>query len=447
MKRILLVTLGLSLLAGCNSEEILSNSPTYYGSAKAILDANCVSCHQPGDIAPFRLDTYEAASSIHKSVIWSVETKTMPPWPPSNDCTEYQHNRSLPDEELATLRAWSDGGALEGDPSEEPAPADDDGGELRVDLTLQMTEAYVPQTSPDDYRCVLVDWPEAQNKFVTGFQVLPDRRDMVHHVIAYVASPDAAGAYRSLDEGEAGVGYSCYGGPGGSNGGLGSSVRWLASWAPGGGARPFPEGTGIEVEPGSLLILQMHYNTLTVEPALDQSSIEFQLDTAVERPALVLPFTNIQWVLGTEPMHIPAGVADVSHETHRDLSNWALSYIASSIGLSDGDDFTVHSVGGHMHQLGTRISTWVERSDGSSECLLDIPDWDFSWQGSYELAKPVTIRPGDETWLECHWDNTEENQAIVDGEAVTPADVGWGDGTSDEMCLGVYYITAAEPPN
>ena len=105
MKRTLLLTLALSLLTGCSSEELPSDSPTYYGAAKAILDANCVSCHQPGDIAPFRLDSYESASSIHKSVVWSVENKSMPPWPPSADCTEYQHSKSLPDEDLATLRA------------------------------------------------------------------------------------------------------------------------------------------------------------------------------------------------------------------------------------------------------------------------------------------------------------------------------------------------------
>jgi hypothetical protein len=95
-----------------------------------------------------------------------------------------------------------------------------------------------------------------------------------------------------------------------------------------------------------------------------------------------------------------------------------------------------------MHQLGTRISTWVDRADGTTECLLEIPDWDFGWQGAYELAEPVTIRPGDITSLQCHWDNTLGNQAIVDGVPMQPQDVTWGDQTTDEMCLAVYFITA-----
>jgi hypothetical protein len=390
------------------------------------------------------VDTYEAAAEVHRMLGASVEAKTMPPWPPSDDCTEYNHNTSLSDEDIATLSAWSEGGALEGDPSDtpDPLPSDNESRELRVDLTLQMPEAYVPQSSPDDYRCLLIDWPEESNTFVTGFQVLPDRRDMVHHVIAFVVSPDSVATYESLDDDAEGMGYPCYGGPGGPNGGLGGGVRWLASWAPGGDGRSFPEGTGIEVEPGSAIVVQMHYNTLTVEPATDQSSIQFRLDDAVDHPAIVMPFTHIGWLIGSEPMTIPAGAQDVMHETAEDLSDWALTYLASSIGLSDGDEFVIHTVAGHMHQLGTRISTWVDRADGTTECLLEIPDWDFGWQGAYELIEPVTIRPGDITSLQCHWDNTLGNQAIVDGVPMQPQDVTWGDQTTDEMCLAVYFITA-----
>jgi hypothetical protein len=52
----------------------------------------------------------------------------------------------------------------------------------------------------------------------------------------------------------------------------------------------------------------------------------------------------------------------------------------------------------------------------------------------------VRFSPGDELRIECHWDNSPENQPIVGGQQQVPQDVGWGEGTSDEMCLGGFYV-------
>ncbi len=73
--------------------------------------------------------------------------------------------------------------------------------------------------------------------------------------------------------------------------------------------------------------------------------------------------------------------------------------------------------------------------------MLDIPRWDFAWQRNYGFKEPYTLNSGDKIGLECHWDNSPENQPWVDGEQVSPPDINWGEGTGDEMCLGVYYIT------
>ncbi|MEE2830565.1 MAG: monooxygenase [Myxococcota bacterium] len=444
---VLILVCSLSLVA-CETEPgegFDGDAPTYYADAKPILDARCVTCHALGDIAPFVLDDYQQAFEARGAIAASVEAGTMPPWPPADDCQSYEHDRSLTGAERDLLLAWVEAGAPEGDPSDAPpdSSGDSEEREMRVDLTLQLDEPYVPQSSPDDYRCMVVEWPEDETRFITGFEVVPDRREMVHHVIAFSANAAAADTYRALDAEEEGQGYTCYGGPGGNGAGLGSGVRWVASWAPGPAGRVFTEGTGIEVEPGSVIILQMHYNTLTVEPMADQSRIELMLESEVERPATVMPFTDIGWVLGTDPMTIPPHEADVVHSTSRDIAATALDYRAASIGLSDGDDFVVHATGLHMHQLGTQIRTWLQRADGSVECLLDIPAWDFGWQGAYSLSEPVTVRAGDRMFLECHWDNTVENQVIIDGDPLPPREVSWGDQTTDEMCLAIYYITGA----
>lgn len=47
---------------------------------------------------------------------------------------------------------------------------------------------------------------------------------------------------------------------------------------------------------------------------------------------------------------------------------------------------------------------------------------------------------GDTIKLDCWYDNSEANQPIVDGQPKQPETVGWGEGTYDEMCLGVLYV-------
>ena len=74
-----------------------------------------------------------------------------------------------------------------------------------------------------------------------------------------------------------------------------------------------------------------------------------------------------------------------------------------------------------------------------------IDDWNFHWQGSYGFTRPEILRRGDQLSVECHWDNTQANQPIIDGTPKPPANVTWGEGTNDEMCLG-FFLTAAAPP-
>jgi len=73
----------------------------------------------------------------------------------------------------------------------------------------------------------------------------------------------------------------------------------------------------------------------------------------------------------------------------------------------------IQAVNLHMHFLGSRGRIGIQRSDGSWDCLLDIPEWDYHWSSWYQLAQPVQFNPGDMLYVECHWDNTAANQAPV----------------------------------
>jgi len=62
--------------------------------------------------------------------------------------------------------------------------------------------------------------------------------------------------------------------------------------------------------------------------------------------------------------------------------------------------------------------------------------YDFDNQALRPLAKPVTVRPGDVLRVTCTHD-VGLRKLLPALRDVPPRYVVWGDGTSDEMCLGL----------
>ncbi len=405
-----------------------SPPPTWHRDIAPLVKAKCEGCHVEGGIAPFALQTYAQVFALRDAVRASVELRSMPPWPPDADCTDYQQVRALSVEQILLLSRWVEEGAPEGDPSEapaEPAPTANAGGLSRVDARLEMPLAYTPQQRPDEYRCFLMDWPYTDVRYVTGIRGEPGNAAIVHHLIAFVARPDQVAKAQALDEAEAGPGYTCFGGPGLND----DRAGWLGTWVPGSLGMDFPEGTGLRVEPGSKVILQVHYNQSGTRGGSDRSAFALKTDSTVEKQAFLQPWANPTWVSKPETMRIPAGQRDTVHTWKLDPTPY-LSNLTGGV-YPNNTPITVYSVALHQHTLGTSSKLEIVRRSGAKECLLDIPRWDFHWQGQYPLAQPKVLNPGDSLALECHWDNS----------ALGAVDVNWGEGTGDEMCLGVFYMT------
>lgn len=426
-------TLGLGLVACSGAspepEPAIASGPTYRADVKPIVDARCVPCHQAEGAAPFALTTYEQVKEARFAIAAAVESGEMPPWHAADDCADYVADRSLTEAQIETLVSFAEGEGVEGTEDAPPLDVGPSFALSRVDLALTPSEPYLPRLEAgDDYRCFVLDWPEAAATHVTGLRVTPGDTGSVHHAIAFVASPAQAPAILALDAGEEGPGYTCYGGPQ-------APASWLGVWVPGTGGADYPAGTGIEVEPGSKVILQVHYGAHGGEPVPDLTSLEVRLDAEVAKKAWIQPWLDPAW-MGEGGMVLPAGDADVSHAAAFD----------PGLFLTQGEPLVIYSLGLHMHQLGRSGRVWVERaassaSGGGTECLLEIPRWDFHWQGAYGLVEPRTIFPGDRLGIECHWDNSAANQPIFEGERQLPRNVEWGEGTLDEMCMAALYVT------
>jgi hypothetical protein len=417
---------------------------TYHADARAIIEAKCINCHVDGSIAPFALTDYQHVKDNAASAKSAIEQGTMPPWHPDEACNDYRYDRSLSQDERDTLLAFFGGDMQEGDPADYVAPQLDS-ITVNADLSLEMAEAYTPQVQPDDHRCFIIEWPETETKYITAYQIVPGRSDVVHHVIVFKVAPGAADAYRAMAEAEAGAGYECFGGPAanGSGGAAQANASMIGAWVPGSAGGRLPSGTGLAVEPGSLFVMQMHYNTQTAKPAPDQTTLQVELVDTVDKPGVAQLFTKIEW-LSAGGMPIPAGDKAVTLKTEISVDQF-MGFTGGwdELGLAPGSDIVIHAAGLHMHRLGQWSRATVKHADGSESCLIEIDDWDFDWQGQYALRQPITMNAGkDSLTLSCTWDNSQANQPFVDGKQATPQDVEWGDGSGAEMCLTALFITA-----
>ena len=427
---LLVLGLALSMSLGCadpgeKKSETETQALTYHKDVRPLLEQHCTSCHVKGGLAPFPLTSFKLLDTYKDKVVTSVKNRTMPPWHADKACgVDYKHDISLSDAEIQTFTKWLEEGAKEGDEKDYKTPtAKENSTQLpRVDLKLKIETPYNQKKFPDDYHCFVMDWPHKTTKYVTGFHVVPGNEAIVHHVIIYLVTPDQVAAYSKLDAAEDGPGYTCYGGSGGPSRG------WLGAWAPGGPAAPYPEGTGIKIEPGSKIVMQVHYNSFTPKPDADQTVVELMLSDKVEKEARIIPFTNPAW-LDSKKMKIAANDKEAFHEFSVKLA----AYVKAEV--------DIHSASLHLHTLGKSGNIFIEREDGSEECLLNIKNWDFNWQRSYGFKKVRTLGMNDKLGIRCTWDNSQANQPYANGKQIESKDVYWGEGTTDEMCLGVLYVT------
>lgn len=404
---------------------------TYHRDVRPIVEAKCAVCHEEGGIAPFPLGDYQSVKAVAAAALFSLHNRTMPPWPPTEGYTPFVQSQGLTREQNYIISDWLAGDMEVGNPSDYVAPALVSKGEaLTFNISEKLPQPYTPTLRPDDHRCFAIPWPEEEFTYVIGVDVTPDQIDEVHHVIVSIAEPEDAATYYAAGGEDGRPGWHCLG-MGGVDGA--PFPRQIGGWVPGAGRDPSPTGLGTGVEPGSVMIVQMHYNTLVAEPKPDQSVIRVATTDQVERPARGFLITDPAW-LSEGNMLIPAGDPDVSHEIFLPATLLA-RFFGESAGISENDSWVLHQGFLHMHGLGTDARTTLYRADGTKQVILDIRDWDFNWQGTYFFDREMLIQPGDYIKLECTWDNSQENQEFVNGVQQTAKDTQWGDGTGDEMCL------------
>jgi hypothetical protein len=333
--------------------------------------------------------------------------------------------------------------------------------------SVTMAKAHLPSApnkGTDDYRCFLLDPKVKEDSIVRSIEFIPQRKDYVHHAIIFRVTE--ADIPEAIAKDKSGIGWPCFGGT--SLGGMMStfvSSPWISSWAPGGRKDVAPAGYGTPFKKGERFVLQVHYNLLAATDGkieTDQSTIRME---AV--PAKGSNIKQLQLELFAAPVELacPPGVTGPLCDRRQSMLDLAsrtdplsaqqanaLNYICGQNpnrpmpSLTSRCDrvmnkyFSIVAAGPHMHLLGRSLKMTLNPGRADAKTILDVPYYNFDDQSATYLKTPIAVNPGDTIRVECTFDPTLR-QKIPQLMSLEPRYVTWGEGSSDEMCLGVLSGT------
>ena len=252
-----------------------------------------------------------------------------------------------------------------------------------ADFTVDMGVDYMPDTSlTDDYHCFLIDLQRQDDRMIVGYRITPGNGRTVHHVITSLFAASDRAALEALDAavararpgGRAWADRSRRTAPPRPDGSLGA-------WVPGVSSVLMPAGTATALHAGDLAV-----DAGSLQPAggarprphEDRGEAGAGRDRGVAAAARDL-------APGAPPAR-PAGESG-RHRAGDRAARRTSGRRGSSTRTARP---ALVAVAGHMHLLGTHIT--LERTNAAGKTtLLDIPAWDFHWQGSYQLATPIAI--------------------------------------------------------
>lgn len=397
-------------------------SQTWADNVAPILFNKCASCHRPEGIAPFSLLTYTDAFTYRQSISAAVSSKHMPPWPPDDNYVHFTGARTLSAAEISTIVNWVNNGGASGTIANAPPPPPAPTSTLGTpDTVLRMPNYTSTAANGDIYQCFVLPLRLPAGKFVSAMEVVPGNSAIVHHVLVF-QDTTANHAAQQLDNASPGAGYTSFGGIGVS------SAIMMDAWVPGQTVKKLPTIFGKRVYPNSDIVIQVHYPRGS-SGRLDSTKVRiYYNNNTAARDIRIEPIMNhLAPTLVNGPLTIPANTTRTFEE------RFTIPAFLKA---------TVLTVGPHMHLIGQSIKSFANKPNGDTIRFIDIPHWDFHWQGQYYFQKPVIVDGGSTIRAFATYNNTTSNPHNPNNP---PQTVNLGEATTDEMML-VYFAFAAYQP-
>lgn len=332
-----------------------------------------------------------------------------------------------------------------------------------VSYKVLMPNKYQPKGNnggTDDYRCFLIDPKVKENSILTQIQFKPQIELIVHHAILFRLPAADVSKAKALDPKN--QGWPCFGGSG-----VGTMFQsfltspWLSAWVPGRNTDNAPAGYGYPFNKGDQIVLQVHYNLLQANMKKIPSDRSAIILKAV--PATGAKIRMLDYELFPAPVELPcpSGVSGKLCDRKESLMDLAARTSPQSAlevtGIAvmcNQDPFNpepsltstcdrkvrknqlVIAAAPHMHLLGRSLKIIANPGLPNEKVLLNNTNYNFDDQSSTVLPEPYKLKSGDTVRVQCTFDPTLRQKLPILRKL--PAKyVTWGEGSSDEMCLGV----------
>jgi mono/diheme cytochrome c family protein len=393
---------------------------TFTRDVAPILQQKCQVCHQPGSIAPMSLITYEEVRQFGALIKQRVEQRIMPPWHIDKDIgvQEFRNDRSLSDEQIATIAAWVEAGMPRGDVADMPAPAKwPDATQFTLaqqfgppDLVIKSDPYDVQAHGQDVWWRPEVPTGLTEPRWLRAVQVKPSYpggRKVTHHTLATLLQEE---------NGITGLASTAAGSV--NNAGL------LTEWAIGKVGEIYPEDTGKLLLPGSKIRFEVHYSTMAgIEVPDDQVELAlwFYPQGYTPKYRTILRIFNVS---NANTLEIPPHT----------LTTHQSSFVLPA-------PTRLESFQPHMHMRGRAMSMEALYPDGRREVLSMVSNFQWKWHNNYIYAEnSAPLLPKGTVLQFTVWhDNTANNPHNPDPDQY----ITWGDRTVDEMghaWVGVTYL-------
>jgi hypothetical protein len=333
-----------------------------------------------------------------------------------------------------------------------------------VSVTSPRYKPRAAAGATDDYHCSLVNPHIAQNSYVISSQFKPGSPE-VHHAVLALVPPSMTAQAIAANAMSRGKGWTCFGAPALPGASLAAfmSTPFLSVWAPGHGEDVLPKGTGISLPKGSLVIEQVHYNLLVGDKPVTNGLV---LHT-VPMSTPLLPMQS-QYLIAPPNIPCPAGVTGPLCNYQASLSYLNQRFGSGGVEMAKGIDqicgenpddppvgdtatctWRVGSNGyidriqPHMHLLGVAFTMVLNPGTPQAKTILNVPNYNFNYQKAYNVA-PIPVSRGEQIQIHCSY-NPELAEELPILRKAPPHFVTFGDGSSDEMCVGVTWQTSTLP--
>ena len=389
---------------------------TFTRDVAPILQRSCQACHRPNSMAPMSFLTYQDVRPWARAIKTKVTAREMPPWyiDRTVGISKFKDDPSLSDKDIATLAAWADNGAVQGNPADMPPPRkfeDDDVWHIgKPDLVVSSVKHEVPATGSDWWGDYVVDTGLTEDRYLKAVETkpAPGAKKVTHHAVTFLVQ-------ESGDDNEKLIGQA-----GGSDGG-----GFLNEYAVGKNGDVFPENTGRLVKAGAKIRFNMHYHPVG-EQVTDQTQVALVFYPKGYKPKYYIQASHSG---DAEDLDLPAGVDNIRSDGYTRLAKNA----------------RITSFQPHLHNRGKAQCLEAIYPDGRPEMLSCVNNYQFGWHIVYNYADDIQPLLPAGTMLHAitvH-DNTSGNPRNPDPSRW----VGYGQASVEEMAgtfISWLYLEPSE---